>query len=427
MAKNEQAGFEVGDKVRFLGYEDDVPEKDRVLEEGEVYEVEEVGSEEDPEAIALRAPNPAFDAKKRATKNNPETVLVDVFPDEIELAGEGDENGEEADDADEAEEADEKPARGRAAKKEEVKPAAKAKPGKGKAAKEEADEKPAAKGKAPAKAAAKGKVPAKTAPKEEKEEVDEDALPDLENEDEEVAGLVAEAEDVLALADELVEEENALAYRLGGVLYHIRKGKLHHDADERYKEKGGFGLYVKERLNVEYRKAMNLIEIYVRFNQAGISGEKVAEIGWTKASKIAAVMSQQIKAGVDDDKVAEIGEELLEVAAESSVTDLSETIKESYKEVGGTKGERKKMTTFKFKLFEDQAEGVTNVLKSTAAAMGFKKIDEAFEYIVMEWAAEHPVEEAAPATDKASRRTADKAATKPGRTAGKPVRASARA
>jgi hypothetical protein len=378
--------YNVGDEVKFLGYAEDVKEEDRVLDEGEVYVVEELGEDED--AVAVRAPNPAYDPKKRASKNNPETVLVDVFSEEIEAAGEV------------VEEAPAPAARARRGAKVEAaaEPAAPAKP----AAKATAKAAPAkaAAGKAkPAKGETKVKAKAAKPAKEVKEEVDEDALPDLVDEDAEILALVTQSEDILDLATELVEEENALAYKLGGVLYHVRKDKLHQTVDARYAEKGGFGLYVKEQLNVEYRKAMYLIDIYVAFNQFGISGDKVAEIGWAKASKIAGVMTE------------ETADELLTLAETSTVVDLVETIKTSYKEVGGVKGERKKMVTFKFRLFEDQGEGIKNVLEATQGAMGFKKLDDAFEHIIMEWAAEHPVEAKEPAVEKASRRTAATAAT----------------
>jgi len=203
--------------------------------------------------------------------------------------------------------------------------------------------------------------------------------PALESEDEEITALVEGAESVLELAEELVEEGAELDYKLGGVLYHVRLSKEYQSLDARYAENGGFGLYVKERLNVEYRKAMYLIDIYYKFNLFGIDAEKVKEIGWTKASKIAAVMSE------------DNAEELVELAEKSTVADLQDTIKEDYVEKGGSKtaGEKKKRVTFKFRLFEDQASLVTEVLNTVAKDMGVKDLSAAFEHIVAEWAAEN--------------------------------------
>ncbi len=200
-----------------------------------------------------------------------------------------------------------------------------------------------------------------------------------ENEDAEILGMVNDAEDILDLAKEVSEEASAIEYRLGGVLFHVRKSGAFTAIDERYAEKGGFSLYVLEQLNVEYRKAMYLIDIYYKWNKFGLDSTKVAAIGWAKAAKIAAVMTEDTAA------------ELLELAETNTVSDLIENIKTSYKEVGGEKGDKKTLKVFKFRLFEDQAAGVEEVLNAVASAMEFKNLDLAFEHIVMEWATEHPI------------------------------------
>jgi len=368
-----KAKFNVGGTVKFLGYQDDVPADEQVLEEGKVYTVVEVNPED--KSLVLETENPDFNPKKKESESNPQTLMVDVFEDEVEEADEDSE--EEADETEEVEEA----------------PKAKAAPAKAKAkakaapAEEEADEEEeeeeeeAPKAKAKAKPAAKAKVAEKKAAPSSKAEKPEEVeqYPALENEDEEITALVEGAESVLELAEELVEEGAELDYKLGGVLYHVRLSKEYQSLDARYAENGGFGLYVKERLNVEYRKAMYLIDIYYKFNLFGIDAEKVKEIGWTKASKIAAVMSE------------DNAEELVELAEKSTVADLQDTIKEDYVEKGGSKtaGEKKKRVTFKFRLFEDQASLVTEVLNTVAKDMGVKDLSAAFEHIVAEWAAEN--------------------------------------
>lgn len=382
--------YAVGDNVVFKGYGEDVPEDEQILTEGETYEVVENDAKE--KTLGVQLDNPDFNSKKKASDENPKTIIVDVFYDEVDPAGE-EEPEEEA--------VEEKPARGKAAAK--AAPAKTAVKGRTKAApveeepeeelhEEEPEEKPArgkvatkapakpvakttAKGKAEAKPAAKGKAVAKPA----KEEPAEEEFPELETEDEEIVALVEGAADILELAEELVEEGAALDYKLGGVLYHVRLSKAYQKLDKSYKENGGFGLYVKEKLSIEYRKAMYLIDIYFKFNQYGIDAAKVQELGWTKCAKIAAVMND------------ENAEELVELAEKSSVSELNDTIKESYKEVGGEKGEKRKKIAFKFRLWEDQAAGVDEVITATAEAMGFKDLSDAFEHIVMEWAAEHPI------------------------------------
>ena len=417
MAK--KAKFAVGDSVKFLGYGEDVAEAERVLDEGGVYEIVEVNADED--TVSFSIDNPDFNAKAKESEKNSRSILVDVFFDEVELATEEDEAAEE-------EEAP-APKKGKAVAKAASKPAAKATAGKKKAAVEEeaeeaeedeeeapapkktakatgkaaakAPEKTVAKGKAPAKGkavATKGKTAAK--PKAEKSE-ESDELAPLENEDQEIVDLVEAADDILELATELVENSSELDYKLGGVLYHVRLSKAYQKVDKKYKENGGFGLYVKEHLNIEYRKAMYLIDIYYKFNLYGIDSAKVSALGWTKCSKIAAVMSE------------DTAEDLIELAETSSVADLTDAIKESYKTEGGTKGTVKKRVTFKFRLLEEAGTAVTEVIEQAAKDMGLKNLDDAFEHIVMEWAAEHQnVKPAKKAVTKATGKTTAKTTSK---------------
>ena len=440
-----------GDKVVFKGYEETPEDGADLLVEGNEYEVAEVNKEDG--SVAVIVDNPDFNPKKKESESNARTILTDIFFEELEMpkgskaastaktpakgkakaeepeddADDADEEGEE--DADGEEEAEE-PAP-KAKTKAPAKTAAKAAPAKGKAkpkaeepeddpeegdegedGDEEAEEEPASKKaaakKAPAKAAAKtpakkaaakSKAPvkskAKAKAKDEDAEESDDPYGDLdeEQEDQEILGLVNDAEDILELARETVEETSALEYKLGGVLFHVRKSGAYKELDERYAEKGGFALYLLEQLNIEYRKAMYLVDIYYKWNKFGLEPEKVAQIGWAKAAKIAAVMDE------------DTAEELIELAENNTVADLVDHIKTTYKEVGGTKGEKKVIKLFKFKLAESAGIAVEEVLQSVAAGMGLKNLDEAFEHIVMEWSTEHPIE--APA-----KKVSGKAATK---------------
>ena len=374
-----------GDMVVFKGYADTPEEGTAILEEGESYEVVEVNAKE--KAVVVRVPNPDFNPKKKETEANPSNILLDIFEEEFTAPAKA-------------------AAKGKAPAKAVAKAPAKA------AKKVEAEDEPAdegneepaeeappvkVKGKAPvktakaapAKTSAKGKAPVKGKAKlkePEPEPVNEDPYADLdeESEDAEILGMVNDAEDILDLAKEVSEEASAIEYKLGGVLFHVRKSKAFEAVDARYAEKGGFGLYVLEQLNVEYRKAMYLVDIYYKWNKFGLDATKVAAIGWAKASKIAAVMTE------------DTAEELLELAENHTVAELVENIKTNYKEVGGVKGDKKVVKLFKFKLFEDQAAAVEEVLNAVASAMEFKTLDMAFEHIIMEWATEHPVSAPAP-------------------------------
>ena len=133
-------------------------------------------------------------------------------------------------------------------------------------------------------------------------------------------------------------------------LYHVLQSKAYQSVDERYKEKGGFVTYLKEQLSTGYRKAMYLIDCYISGNKfLKNPSEAMGLIGWTKMSKIVAVMN------------ADNATELVDLAKEKSVYDLSEAITTSYKEVGGVAGERRKKITFKFRLWEDQATPPTSL------------------------------------------------------------------
>ena len=362
-----KAKFAVGNNVTFKGYAEEVPEAEQMLTEGETYEVVDVNAAE--ESLGVQIANPDFNSKKKVSDTNQEFLVVDVFFDEVDLAeAEAEAPVEEAAPAPRTRSA----AKGKAAPVEETAPAPKAK---GKVVAKAA---PAAKGKAKAAPAAKAKAkPAKEAP----EVVDEsETLPALAEEDATIVELIDGA-DLLELATELVDDAEVLNYKLGGILYHLRLGKSYQEVDAKYAVKGGWQLFIEEQIpGLGYRKAMNLIDIYYNVNLFDIDPAKVQQIGWAKMAKIVQVM---------DDKNAE---DLVELAETSTVAVLTDTIKSSYKEVGGTAGEKRKKTMYKFRLWEDQAVGVTETIKAVQESMGLKDESDAFEHIVMEWAAEHPIE-----------------------------------
>lgn len=464
----EGAVIEVNSNVRFLGYDEETPEDERILEEGGIYPVAELPNGD--AGFILRAPNPEFNAKKKASTANPEFVEVEVFEEEIELAdeeGEGEEEGEltleevegmdktellalakeegitltaaqkktadsirevivdalslgaeeEEEQEEEQEEEEETPpakTKGKAPAKAATKPAAKA------AAKEEAAPakgkgKAAAKEAAPAKGKAAAKSAAKPAPKA---PVEEEELPDLEGEDESVLALIEEnRDDLVTLAQSIESEVSASEYRLGGVLYHIKKEKayLSVDGGEQYDEKGGFQKFLIDFFNIGYRKAQYLIEIYISFTQAGIAdaADVVAKLGWTKAQKIAAPMLQE---GADVD-------ELVSLAENNPVVDLSEILKEQY-EVGGSKtpGEKKTRVTLKFRYTEEEGAIIEDILNVAGEKMGTSGENAMFQ-ILSEWAVTNNVETAQ--TAKAASKPAAKAATKPAAKA--PAKARAKA
>jgi len=330
----------VGSVVRFLGYDESVPDDQRILEDGVELSVHDIADDgEGNTLLVVRIPNPDFNSKKKEdATSNPREIETELFLSEVELV-EAEQAAEQAEEQAPVEEAP-KATRG--------------------------------------KKAAKTPEPVQEAQPE--EQTEEDGLPDLDTEDAEVAALVNESDDLVALAQQLEGDIGSTEYKLGGILYHIKKAGAYKEMDDgAYAEKGGFALFLGAYMNIEYRKAMYLIDIYVYFNQAGIenASETVARLGWTKASKIAKLMMVEGNNPV----------ELIELAESSTVKELSEAISTQNVAVGGTKGELKKRTTLKFSYFEDEAEGVTEALKIAQEQHGLQKPEDALLLIVNEWLA----------------------------------------
>lgn len=399
--------IEVGSTVRFLGYGEDVPEDQQYLTADEHYVV--VGfTEPDPESgdpggdPIVDLPNPDFNPKKKESEQNPKSFQAQVLMSEVELVT--DEEGAEEAAGEEEAAAEEEVA-------EEAAPAPAPAPAKKPAAKT-APAKPAAKT-APAKTAGKKAAPAKAEKAAEEEAVDPDALPDLEEEDAEVLAMIENAEngDIIALGQQLESTAALTEYQLGGVLYHIKKDKLYLQVPggEKYAEKGGWAEFLKTFYLVEYRKAQTLIGIYIAFSQAKIANASavVASMGWAKAAKITPLLNIE---GNDPT-------ELIDLASNNTLADLSTTIKESVT-VGATGGSGKsggtriQRITLKFRFEEGAAKMIDTVLKSVMETNSLKTLDAAMEYIVTDWASNNgiAVAKAAPAQGKAVGKPAAKSA-----------------
>lgn len=396
----EEVAFEAGQSVKFLGYGEDVPDNERVLEVDAVYEIVEVTENGNP---IVEIENPDFNGKKKENaETNPKLIQVECFPEEVEVVeGEGEAEAE-------AEAAPEKPAaktasKGKAAAKEApaTKTAAKA-TGKGKAAE------------APAKKTAAKKGAAKSEAEAAEEEKVDPLEVDLDNEDEEIVALVEGSDDLIATVQELEAEVGHTEWKMAGLLYHIKKAKTYLElegAAEAGYDDGveGFRKFLLDYFNIDYRKAMYLIEIYVNFTLAGIEnpGEVVATLGWTKAQKIAKPMLIE---GQDP-------AELVELATETAANDLSEIIKERVSVGGekGTTGEKKKRITLKFRFFEAEAATVETILTTVKDQLGLKDVGDALLHILSEYDAANggaAAEEEAPAQTKAAAAPAKKVAAK---------------
>ena len=398
VAENE---IKVGSVIKFLGYSEDTAEESKLLDDDGEYKVIEVSKDEDSNPVYIvQLENPEFDKTKKENANtNTRMIETEVFPAECELV---------TGDAEEAEEvAEEEEAPAPVAKKAATKVAAKAAPAvKGKAAAKAA---PVVKGKA---AAVKAAKPAK-AEKVVAPAVEE--MPDLENEDEAVLALIAENDNLIEIAQGLESDIAKNEYLIGGILFHVKKDGAYKDADPSYAEKGGWAKFLSDNMNIEYRKAQYLIDIYVAFNVAGITdaADRVAAMGWTKASKIAPLMNED----------GQNPEELITLANESTVAELQESISVQKTSVGAVKGEIKKRTIMKFSFFEDEGAALADIINGAMEQHGLKKHEEAFAMIVNEWAAqnaggtavaeEHAPVQTAPVGSAKARIGAPKAAAKP--------------
>ncbi len=378
--------IKLGDVVAFLGFSDSPPKHGELLEEGAEYEIAGVNeaTDETEGSYRLKVENPDYDPGRRKSKDNPEFIEIDVFGDEIELSETQPVKAKKAkaekiEEVEEEAPAPKKRGRPKKIKEETVEETAEAvapkKRGRPKKVKEEVAEEQEA---APKKRGRPKKL-------REEQPATEHVDPDLrdmiiltpDEEDAEIVALISESDDICALAEEASEESAATDYRLGGILYHVRLSGAYKDLDDKYAAKGGFGVYVEERLSVGYRKAMYLIDIYAKWNKFGLPSEKVQEIGWTKAQEIARVMN------------ADNAEELVELAEGNTVTDLKETIKESYVRKGEDTREVVKRVTFKFRLVENAAVAVREYFEMAKSHLGYDKDEDVFEAIITEWAQEH--------------------------------------
>ncbi|MGZ7240448.1 hypothetical protein ACXWPE_09370, partial [Streptococcus pyogenes] len=83
---------------------------------------------------------------------------------------------------------------------------------------------------------------------------------------------------------------------MGGLLYHIKRNlELWQGLDPAFAEEGGWKSFVESYFNLGYRKATQLIAIYVEFNQSGLAnpGEVVSTLGWSKAAKLCGYLNKE--------------------------------------------------------------------------------------------------------------------------------------
>lgn len=172
-------------------------------------------------------------------------------------------------------------------------------------------------------------------------------------------------------------------YLMGGVLSHIYQtkqyGQLGYETDDKDK---GFTAYVKEHLDIEYRRAMYLKDIYDRFTPMGEEFvSRLVNIGWSLAKEIAQVSKLE---NVGDEDV--LG--LLEYAESHTRVELQDKIKTEYVNAGqgGQQEERTKKLSMSFAFFADQGNVVQQAIADARTTHGLETDNEALFYIIQEWA-----------------------------------------
>jgi hypothetical protein len=187
-----------------------------------------------------------------------------------------------------------------------------------------------------------------------------------------VAAMLSEM-DALDAAKALIAQSEETYFTLGGVLSHIYHEGIYKRAG--FTGKRGFEEYVEAELNVKYRKAMYLINLYTKFRELGVDEKRLTEIGWSKAKELT---NYATTANFDD---------LIEVAKESkNREELVSYLKNSF--TGGSQGtgeDQVRKTRVNFVLFADQAETVNRALDVAKEKTGTDNLSQALEYICAEW------------------------------------------
>lgn len=182
-------------------------------------------------------------------------------------------------------------------------------------------------------------------------------------------------QDALTAAQSLVDRAEQTDFTLGGVLRHIHETGAFKSIG--YDGKRGFVDYCEQTLGIAYRKAHYLMTIYTAFAMIGADEEKLQQIGWSKAKELARIETTKLKKDFDS---------LIEKATEMTRTDLTAHIKKAYKVTTRGGGDQVALTSFSFRLAEEDAEMVNAGLAEAGAMTGEPdNLSKSFAYIVGDW------------------------------------------
>jgi hypothetical protein len=170
------------------------------------------------------------------------------------------------------------------------------------------------------------------------------------------------------LVDKLAEGAEFTFFQLGGVLSVIHNNGW-------FKPYASFKEYVEHEHGIKFRRAMHWIAIYKALAENKVPWEKVKQLGWTKLSVIAQLLTPE---NVD---------EWVSIAEDQTVLQLKETVR-STKSADVPKAledqASKTVTTKFFKVHEDQRATIEAALAKAKEESGTPYDTVAMEYICMD-------------------------------------------
>ena len=203
----------------------------------------------------------------------------------------------------------------------------------------------------------------------------QDASAPAEVQDSDAVRELLEHQDALEAARTLRNRAEESFFSLGGVLNHIQATGAHKAAG--FDGKRGFADYVKTELDIDYRKAMYLIDIYKTFRALGIDETQFAGVGWSKAKELTGIATPE--------NIQEVLSKARELSKDALISWVRDEFVTEGTEGSGSGGTRVRRIRLNFALFEDQAETVNRAIEAGKAKVGNDDLAQALEYICAEW------------------------------------------
>lgn len=186
------------------------------------------------------------------------------------------------------------------------------------------------------------------------------------------------SQDALAAAKSLSEQAEEAFFSLGGVLSHVHETEAYKTivddkGEAKYAGKRGFAEYAFNELNVNYRKAMNLIAIYRKFRELDLDETRAIRIGWTKLREMLGKLTE------------DRADDLLEKGEKLTRDELAAYISETYVSDDEQVSTRVKKTRLTFTLFEQNTAIVRGAIDAAMDIGDVSTPEQALVLICAEW------------------------------------------